>query len=419
MMMITRKICALMIGLFSVCGLYVLADTVDVPDTYGDTSNTFDVAEGTVVDTNGVLIVYEGELSLTTNIVAETDSEGRLLASTQVNIEMTLFTELPEVDLFTNAQATVVGLLNESSTTDGTLYALADVDGTASWVQLTNSATSTPMEIAANTTNLITVVMRYPNETYTDYEYTVAISEYDSQTNESGEQTVSQTLSSVIQDESPYGINEISLVGEGAIASLSSTSGDPAPLSASVDFAVYQSTNGLFVVKLYTVDENGGGNLDVYAKIDDQWVLLGSVPADGSNVYTLTVSGLTLGESYYFKVVDEEDRTHYSQDTITVKNIEMKAVSLDLDTFTIKFNAEANRTYQVVISPDLSAPLSEWEVESVEVYIPATSSWSSPMTRFNGSSEGTTHIRVPRNAAKAFFKILMLTEDEPALGNIP
>ena len=420
--MFMNKLCVLTTALFVMGAVSGYAQTtVDIPDTYDDSvSNTLDVADGTVVNMDGVLVVFEGELSIDTNITAQADDYDRVLASTQIYIEMTLFNELPDVNLFTNSQAAVLAVFNAGSDENGTLYALSDLGSEIAWVQLTNNVTSSPMAVSAGTTNLITFIMRYPGTGYTDFEYTVSLSEYDADLNESTAQATSQNLNSVTEP-TTYEITGLSLMGEGAVASLSSASGDTAPLSSRVDFSVYQSADGTFLVDLYTVDENGEGNLEVYAYIDGQWVLIGTAEAvgTGSNHYQVYATGLTLGESYLFKVVDEEGRTHTSYGEIEVKNIEMQAVQLDLEKFIIQFNSEDSRKYKLVISSDLTAPLNEWTTESVQVKVDG--SWVDVGDVFQGVAGGITQIRVPKNRDKAFFKILLLPVEETTTtgGNTP
>ena len=420
--MFVKKICFLMTAVLVMGVLTGLAQTtVDIPDTYNSlVSNTFDVTDGTIVSNAGVLVIFEGELSIDTNVTASADNYDRVLASTQIYIEMTLFNDLPDVNLFTNSQAAVLAVFDESSTTEGTLYALSDLGSEISWVQLTNNATATPIAVTAGTTNLITVILRYPGTGYTDNEYTVSISEYDSVNNESGPMIASQNLNSVTEP-TTYEITGLSLMGEGAVSSMSNVSGDPELLSARVDFSVYQSTNGVFLVDLYTVDENGEGYLDVYAYIGGEWVLIGSVKAngDGSHNYQVYVTGIVLGESYRFKVVDEEGHTHLSYGEIEVKNIEMHAVQLDLETFSIQFNSDESRIYSLVMSSDISAPLDQWTVETVQVKVDGV--LGVEQTKFSGGPGGTTQISVPKNRNKAFFKILLLPVDDTssAGGNIP
>lgn len=380
--------------------------TVNIPDTYDPgISNAFDVADGTLVSTNGVLVVFEGELSLDTNITADVDSNnGKVLASTQLYVQMKLFDTLPSVESFTNSQAAALAVFDSGSTNNGTLYGLTTVGGVSSWVQLTNNVTSSPMAVTAGATNLVTVIIRYPDGgSYTDHEYTVSLS-----TPADPDQITSQVLTSAVTTES--GITGLSVEGEGAMASTSSTAGDPAPLSSRVDFSVYFN-NGKFVVDIYTVDENGSGQLEVYAWIDGQWKLIGTADAVGSgnNHYRLNVSDLTVGESYRFKVVDEEGRVHLSDGEIEVKSIVMQAVQLGLDTFIIQFNSEEGKSYKLLISSDVSTPLDQWTVESVQVNGPE--GWSGFMDEFQGTANSAqTQIRVPKNLDKAFFKVVLIQD---------
>lgn len=406
--MIIIKMNVALVSMMVLSATAAFGATVEIPDTLNpSTKYDFVVADKTVVSTNGVLVVFEGELTFADNIPAGAYND-KVLASTQMYVQMKLFDELPEVDIFTNAQAAVLGVLNSGSTKEGTLYAL-NGRNPSEWQQLTNNAA--PIPVFAGATNLITIVLRYPGTGYTSYEYTVAIS-----TPSAPAQKVSQVLTSPIS--TATGITKLSVVGEGALASVASRSGDPSPLSASVDFSVYQSADGLFLVDIYTVDEKGTGNLEVYALINGQWVSIGTAAAvgTGSNHYQFSVSGLIVGESYLFKVVDEEGREHLSNGAIEVKAIVMDAVRLELDTFIIAFNSEDGRRYKLLISSDMSTPLESWTAESVQVY--GDLGWSAAIDIFQGAAGGRTQIRVPKNGEKAFFKVVLIN-DAAGSSNIP
>ncbi|MDD2598739.1 MAG: hypothetical protein PHO37_05900 [Kiritimatiellae bacterium] len=387
---------AIMVG-FVVASLGL---TVEIPDTYnGAITSDFVVGENTNISTNGVLIVFEGDLSCTTNLAAAVDSQGRKLASTQMYVQMKLFDTLPATADFESAQAAVLAVFNTGSETEGTLYALSADPTPLHWQQLTNN--SAPMAVLHGATNLITIVLRYPEGTYTSNEYKVSIS-----TPAAPVQKSSQSLASPVVSAS--GITKLSLVGEGALASVASAVGDPYPLSTSVDFSVYQSADGLFLVDIYTVGENGTDDLKVEAWIGGKWTLIGTAQAvgTGSNHYQITVSGLTVGEFYNFRVIDEEGRVHSSTSAIEVKSILMEAVGLELDTFVIVFNSEDGKHYKLLISSDVSAPLEEWTVEKVRVN--GTKGWSAPMETFQGIAGGRTQISVPKNRDKAFFKVALI-----------
>ncbi|MDA3926637.1 MAG: hypothetical protein PF904_18275 [Kiritimatiellae bacterium] len=382
--------------------------TVDIPDILDDSvTNAFDIIDGTAISTNGIVIVFEGELSLMESVTPSLNIDSKLLASTQLYVQMNLFDVLPDVDSFTNAQAAVLAVFDESSNTTGTLYAITGSGASATWMQLTNNAA--PIAVVEGATNLISVVLRYPytSPEFTTYEYTVILST-------SGEEASvgSQNLISPLSTEDV--INSLSVLGEGGLVSTTSVSGDTEPLSSQVDFSVYQSTNGVFQVNLYTTNENGSGLLKVYAYIDGAWVFLGSVQAEGmgDNSYQIPVTSgvLELGQFYQFKVVDEEDRTHTSYGEIEVKSIQMGAVKLTLETFQISFNSEDLKRYKLLISSDINAPLEDWRVEDdVQVYF--GTNWYS--VNENNEFQGTgskTLISVPRTQTNAFFKIILINE---------
>ncbi|MFA7172003.1 MAG: hypothetical protein WC340_01095 [Kiritimatiellia bacterium] len=390
---------AMMIGVVTVA----LGVTVKIPDTYDQAvTNDFVVASGTQLSTNGVLVVFEGELFLETNLTAVVDGQGRKLASAQMYVQMKLFDALPDADAFTNAQAAVLAVFNASSPTEGTLYALSG-SNPSSWQQLLNTNNSAPIAVSQGATNLITFVLRYPGVGYTNYEYTVNLSTPDAPT-----QTASQVFTSPVSTKT--GITKLRMVGEGALASVTSIAGDPSPLSTSVDFSVYQSADGQFLVDIYTVDENGTDDLTVDVWIDGKWTLIGTAKAvgNGCHHYQFTVSGLIVGESYYFRVIDEEGRKHLSNSAIEVKSIVMNAVRLELETFVIIFNSEDNRPYKLLIASDVAAPIKEWTAVNVQVYV--DNKWSVPRDTFQGVDGGRTQIRVPKNGKKAFFKVILINE---------
>ena len=390
----------IVLGIFLVCAVTVRADVVNIPDTYDESvTNQFVSGDGTTIYEVGSVIVFDGELLLTTNIVPVTYGTS-LLATAQIYAEITLYETLPYVTDFTNKQAVVVGLFDTSSTTDGTLYAISGSDVDASWVQLTNN--SQPMAVVDGNTNLITIILDYTNLPTVVYNVSLSSAPGASQIS-------SQTLISPLSESSiaGYGVS-----GVGGLVTSASEAGDPGPLSSRVDFSVYATTNGAFRINLYTVDESRDGKLVVSALIDGVWVGIGSVEAVGSgnNSYQIDIGGVALqiGGSYLFKVVDEAGFVHESGDAIVVKAIRMALVQLTLNTFQFTFNSEPFKPYELLMTSDIS---SDWNVCKVEVYNYDKDAWASSNTQITGAPDGdTTTIRVPRavEQTKAFYKIHML-----------
>ena len=382
---------------------YVSAQTViQIPDSQNlSTSNNVTVADGSVISTNGSLIVFEGELIYTETVTAEADNDGRLLAATQLTVQMDLFESLPDTSLLSTAQAGVIGLLNESSLTEGTLYALTvNSSSELEWVQLLD-ASNQPIPVVEDTSYNITVILRYPSGTYMDHTYNVTIVPSDS----SSSIIYSQSVDSASKVAGSF--SSVTLAGKGSVAALTTETGDMAPLSSQIDFAVYYN-RGEFIVDIYTANENGSGEIDVYALIDNDWVWIGSVTASGTgdNHYQLTVSGLEVGESYRFKVIDEEENEHISANEIEVKSIVMQAVQFDLETIIIQLNSEPGAWYQVLTAADVNTPLENWSVEPVQVNVDGE--WSDFMSEFQGLRDvNQTQIRVPKNKNKAFFKVIL------------
>ena len=186
-------------------------------------------------------------------------------------------------------------------------------------------------------------------------------------------------------------------------------------LSTALDVSVYASGDGSVMLELWTSDENGYGDITVYAWINNAWVEVGRVPADqvvgeGSNKYVIQVQGLTVGTAYSFKIVDESGHIHYSDSPVTVESIKMDSVCLDMDTFVFSVNTQYERRYNVMMSTNLNASANEWAVEYASVK--TNGAWAAYSKKpFKAKAQKKTVIRVPVNQKKAFYKVLMLEDD--------
>jgi hypothetical protein len=152
--------------------------------------------------------------------------------------------------------------------------------------------------------------------------------------------------------------------------------------------------------------------ITVYALINGVWTPVGSVQAigSGSNRYFVNATGLPVGQSYWFKIVDEANHTHTSATPVEVRSIRMEAVALTLETMRVTFNSEFGRTYQVKVSESLSLPVDQWKAEYVSVLDPETGTWSGYSNEgFQAPPGEQTAIQIPKGGKnKAFFKIMLV-----------
>jgi choice-of-anchor A domain-containing protein len=187
-----------------------------------------------------------------------------------------------------------------------------------------------------------------------------------------------------------------------------------ATLSTALDVSVYASGNGAVTIELWTENESGYGDIVVYAWIGGVWTEVGRVPGsqvvgEGSNKYVIQACGLSAGNSYIFRVVDEAGHVHDSGTSVSVKDVRMNGLRFEMDTAVLTFNTEYERRYAVMVSDDLGAPADEWTAEYVSIQ--KSGVWSSYSNQpFVAGAGKQTVLRVPVNRQKAFFKIVMLED---------
>ena len=180
------------------------------------------------------------------------------------------------------------------------------------------------------------------------------------------------------------------------------------PLSATIGFSVFAASTNVYAT-LSTVNETGYGDIVVYVWQADDWKEIGSVPsqpielqsAEQQSYYIpLSGNGLTVGSSYYFKVVDEAGIAHIVTQTVAVRAVKVLAVQLELETVAMTFETEMNRKYMVMGSSDLVT----WTPELV--MSPTYNGWSELAdTPFTAGPGSQTQVLVPKNErARAFFK---------------
>ncbi len=175
-----------------------------------------------------------------------------------------------------------------------------------------------------------------------------------------------------------------------------------APLSSSIDLRVYGTAKGV-VAEVWTVDEARKDDIVVYVWRDDDWVEVGRVRAEGegSNRYEISLTGLTAGASYFFKIVDESGHNHFSPGALTVSTICVDKVRLDMQTLTMSFSTEYGYKYVVKVSTNLV----DWANECVS-YPTASGPSAYVNTPFTAGPGTRTQVLVPVNGrGKAFFKV--------------
>jgi hypothetical protein len=181
------------------------------------------------------------------------------------------------------------------------------------------------------------------------------------------------------------------------------------PLSTELSLKVYATSDGRVMMEITTVNENGNGDILVYAEINGEWFEVTYVSSEqvvgfGSNSYITEADGLTPGQSYIFKVVDESGHI-FESDPIAVaySPIAVQDVTLTPELVKVKFNTEYGEFYQVMFCEKLGSP---WRVEYVQY--PTASGWSDLNNEpFMAGPGDTTEVRIPRNnRPSAFFKIM-------------
>ena len=164
------------------------------------------------------------------------------------------------------------------------------------------------------------------------------------------------------------------------------------------------------MIEISTVNENGKNDIVIYAKIDGEWIAVANVSSEqivgfGSNSYTVEAFGLTPGESYRFRVVDESGHV-YESDLIEValSSMQVEFVSLTPEMIKLAFNTESGMFYQVMVCENLGAP---WVVEYVQY--PTANGWSVLSNEQFIAPGVRIEVLVPRNnRPKAFFKIIKI-----------
>lgn len=181
-------------------------------------------------------------------------------------------------------------------------------------------------------------------------------------------------------------------------------------LSARLSLSLHASTSGV-LLDLWTVSESGFGDIVVFAWIEGQWTEVARVPSsevvgEGDNHYSVSATGLQTGQSYLLRVVDESGHEFVLPEPVTVKEVRMNAIQLELKTLSISFNTEPGKYYIVKAAPTLTAPDSDWIPEPVRHL--RANGWSELSSQpFAGGDDTKAHIQVPAHQTLRFFKIIM------------
>jgi len=183
------------------------------------------------------------------------------------------------------------------------------------------------------------------------------------------------------------------------------------PLSSALDLSVYATASGVFA-ELWTVNEAGNGDIEIFALLGADWVEVGrlqgsELKGEGSNSYFVPLQGLVEGKAYFFKVVDEVGHVHCSPEPVIVGAMRMAALRMSVNMATLIFDTVERRRYVVKTSTDLL----HWSNEYVS-YPMTSNNWSELVnTPFTAGPGTQTEVRVPINGRqRAFFRIERLAD---------
>lgn len=388
------------------CGRASGQSTFELADSgTGDTrvfTNTLGTA--TQPDGEGTMIVFEGQLDSAINVTSAYNAvSGRYLATLQLLTQIKLFDELPVSNEVGDVQGAIAALKVSSDPDVGLYFAWGVSNSVLTWVPLMNT-NGTQFAVADGETNYVTFVFSYPTDS-SPVTYQVFVGRDENQ-------QPSEPIESVTE---ASGITSISMLGVGGVQEVGSASGSPSPLSTSIGLSVYYSSNSV-CADIYTVAERGTNPIKLYAWIGGAWVLVGtvdSVVGEGDHKYHILLAGLTPGQSYLFKVIDEVGREFtlnqaYEVKTITVEGATVETVTvaeMQMQMLNVTFNTEAGRRYQVMVSESLGAAAGSWTPE--QVYLDSLGAFTNVFMAGPGSQ---TQIRIPVNKYKAFFRVYMLED---------
>ncbi len=386
----------LLMGVFAFQSV-VAQDTFEFDDLTSGQTRVFTNSLGTAWESGG-MIVFEGQLESTLNITSAYDSAtGSNLASLKLLLQVKLFDVLPDAEDVGTVQGALAALRDAPESSTGKYYVWGITNSApVGWVPLLHT-NGTTFAVTENSTNYVTFVFAYPTDE-SPVTYRAFIGSVLGEDPQPTQSVVSPT------DETD-GINSVTLAGSGSLQEVYSVSGSPTPLSTGMGLSAYASGNKI-VVEISTVNENGTGEIKILALINGIWVQVASVTpnGEGSNTYTAEATGLTVGQSYQFKVLDEEGNTFSSPGPVEVKAIRMTAVEMTLDTMTVQFNTEVGLMYQVWVAGLLADAPDTWQAQAVSYQ--TAQGWSAYVSTPFTAGTTQTRVRIPLNKARAFFKII-------------
>ena len=372
-------------------GSYVLTnENTSAVHTFTNNLGTAQVVDG--------MIVFEGQLESDIAVLrGASEGTGYLLASMRLLAQIKLFDELPASNEVGNVQGAVAAFRDAPESSTGKYYVWAVTNSApVAWVPLYQTDGVTPFAVTDGATNYITFVFNYSGTTNSPVgpvTYQVFI----------GAMPASQVGSLPVTSASTEtaGINGVSLLGVGGLETISSASGDPVTLSSEIGFSVYATADGILLI-LDPVNERGPGWFTVFAKINGEWVEVGNVQSTGAGHYEFPAYPgiLQVGQSYKFKVIDEEGNPHELADVVEVKTIKMDSVTMEPGVMVVTFNSEDGKEYQVFSAESLTAET--WTATTI--YYPVDGGFAYGSDPFTASGTSTT-IKVPRNVGKKYFKI--------------
>ncbi len=179
------------------------------------------------------------------------------------------------------------------------------------------------------------------------------------------------------------------------------------PLSAALDVDFFATASGV-VIELWTTDEEGLGDVVVYAKVRGEWVEAGRLRTDdmvgsGSNRYEIRAEGLEIGGAYHLMVIDEVGNVHFSGAPVPVRAMRMGAMRLGRDVVTLSFGVEPGRRYVIESSSDLRT----WTTEPASRQ--AGGAWSAYSLAPFAVQGRTVEVRVPKNGrSRAYFRFKLV-----------
>jgi len=345
------------------------------------------------------MIVFEGQLDSTFNVTsAYNATSGDYIASLQVVVQINLFDELPASNVVGDVQGAVAALRDAPASSNGIYYVWGSTNSApVAWVPLLQT-NGVPFAITEGDTRYLTFVFSYPvssgNVTYRVFVGDTRDTQYPS-----------EAVTSLTTETG--GLTGVSLLGVGGIEQVASASGEVAPLSASIGFSVYATSQGVLLI-LDTEEEQCAGWIIVKAKVNGEWVEVGKYWADGlgsSHYEFYATYPLVVGQPYEFMVIDEAGNIHTLGQPVEIKTIKMESVVMDASVIFVTFNSEAGRSYQVLVASSLTA--TNW-IPAV-VYYPRAVGEGYDAEPFMAGAGVQTTIKIPRGesqTSRAFFKII-------------